>query len=367
MDESTSNSEAQVAESTKKTSPWVWVGIVSAVIIIGALLYASNSSGGAGLLFLFGRQTVSVPLVVGSTQAAAESTITAAGLTVGQVSVEPTLGVAPGIVIAQTPNAEAQVEGESPVDLVVSAIPDAVVPNVVGKTESEASLALAEQGLRIGTAVYANDKSVDAGDIIAQDPKADSKVSVGAAVDITVSKGEEQGQVPNTVGMSQSDAESTLKGAGFGVTAKKATSSVVPPGDVITQSPAAGSVVAAGSTVTITVCSGAPEAPKVSVPDLVGMRVVEAFNALQKSGLKMNIVFGPSEEFVLRVAEQDPAAAVSVEPGTLVTVTIGLPSFTLQPSTLPAEIPTTTPAAEPAPSPNTSSGETPSAPSSPTP
>lgn len=347
-------------EPPEKRRPWVWVGVAAGLLVIAGLLFASSSQGGGGLLFLLGRGSVDVPLVVGLPQAAAETSITAAGLRVGQVSEEPTLGIAPGFVVSQSPAGNDKVEEESAVDLVVSVVPEVSVPDVVGKTQSAASQALAEQGLRVGTIGYANSTSVDAGDVTAQDPKGGTQAAVGAAVAITVSKGEAQGQVPNVVGLSQSDAESTVKGAGFSATSKKATSTSVPAGDVITQSPAAGAVATAGSTVTLTVSSGAPAAPKATVPDLLGMGIVEAFNALQKADLKMNIAFGPSEEYVLKIAEQDPAAGASVELGTVVTVTIGLPSFTLDGSNVPA--PSPTPTATPEPSPDVSAGVLPAEP-----
>jgi beta-lactam-binding protein with PASTA domain len=330
----------------KKMSPWVWVGIAAAVILIlgGAYAASSSSDSGGGLLWFLGGQTVNVPLVVGETQAGAENIITAAGLRVGQISQVDTLGVAPGLVVSQSPAADTKAKEDSAVDISVSAVPQAEVPELVGKSESAASAALAEVGLRIGSVGYANSTSVQAGSITAQSPQPKAEVAVGSAVDVTVSKGEQQGQVPNVVGLSQSDAESTLKGAGFKVTTTKTTSVDVPAGDVISQSPAAGTVVTAGSTVTIKVSTGVPDAPKATVPDVVGMGFADAFNALQNAGLNTNIEFASSSDNVLKVAEQAPAAGTSVDPGTAVTVTIGLPSFSFE---KPPVEPTTLPAPEP--------------------
>jgi beta-lactam-binding protein with PASTA domain len=350
----------------KKTSPWVWVAIAAVVVLILGGVYAATSSSdsGGGLFLLFGGgQTVSVPLVVGETQAGAESIITAAGLRVGQISQVDTLGVAPGLVVSQSPTEATKVKEDSAVDISVSVVPQVEVPELVGKSESAASAALAEVGLRIGSVGYAYSTSVQAGSITAQSPQPKTQVVVGSAVDVTVSKGEQQGQVPNVVGLAQSDAQSTLEGAGFKVTTTKATSTAVPAGDVISQSPAAGTVVTAGSTVTIKVSTGPPDAPKATVPDVVGMGFADAFNALQNAGLNTNIEFAPSSDYVLKVAEQAPAAGTSVDPGTTVTVTIGLPSFSfekpsVEPSTLPAPAP---------PAPGASSGSTSGVESTPSP
>ena len=307
---------------------------------------------------------------MGQSQADAEATIAEAGLQVGKVSQVETLAVAPGIVVTQTPVATTNVKEDSNVDFSVSAIPQVDVPDVVGDTQSAAAETLAEQGLLVGTVAYAF-SDVEPGQITAQSPEPGTKAKVGSAVDITVSKGKEQGQVPNVVGLSQSDAESTLEGAGFQVKVTKSTHASVPAGDVISQSPAAGVVTTAGSTVTVSVSTGPPATPsgpapeepstpaapttpetpsepakpsepkpeEATVPDLVGLSVRDASKALREAKLKMNIEFAPSTEFVLKVAEQDPAAGTSVDPGTEVTVTIGLPSFTLEPpeaTTLPA-------------------------------
>ena len=347
----------------KKMSPWVWVAIGAVILLIlGGIYAASSSSGSGGLFFLFGGQDVAVPLVVGQAQADAESMITAAELKVGQVTQEETLGVAPGLVVSQSPVADTKVKKDSAVDISVSVILQVAVPDVVGETESAASATLAEQGLRIGTVTYAFDSSAEAGSITAQTPEANTQVNVGSAVNITVSKGVKQGQVPNVVGLSQSDAETTLEGAGFKVTTTKATSTDVPAGDVISQSPAAGTVIAAGSTVTIKVSTGAPAEPatpttptepttpttpttpppsKVTVPNVVGMRALEAVRALRDAELKFSIEFGPATENFLKVAAQDPKAGTAVDPGTIVTITIGLPSFSLEPTVAPLPAPST--------------------------
>ena len=322
--------KAEEPETKKKTSPWVWVGVVAAILIVAGIVIASTSSDSGGLLLLFGGNNVTVPSVVGEVQADAEGMITEAGLVVGQVSEEATLGVAPGVVIAQSPEAETKVKEESAVDITVSVIPEATVPDVTGMDQTDASIALAEQGLRTGAVDYIFSSDAPAGTITAQDPAPDTEVNIGSTVNITVSKGQEQGQVPNVVGLSQSDAESTLDAAGFAVVTTKASSTSVPAGDVISQSPAAGTVMAAGASVTIQVSSGAPSAPKVSVPDLVGLRFIDAFNALQSAGLKINVEFTTSTEYVLTVAEQSPEAGTSVDAGTVVTVTIGLPEFSIE-------------------------------------
>ena len=78
------------------------------------------------------------------------------------------------------------------------------------------------------------------------------------------------------------------------------------------------------------------------MPDLIGMRVLEALNALRKADLQFAIAWGPTDTDILRVIEQDPTAGADVDPGTVVNVTIGLPTFLFegaQVQPLPAEPP----------------------------
>ncbi len=271
----------------KKSRTWIWVLVaVAAVALIGVAYAASQSSGSGGWLFLFGGGS-SVPQVVGLPQQEAETAITGAGLKVGTVSESATLAVAPGIVIAQSPEASAKVKPDSSVDMTVSVIPTAKVPDVTGKTESDASATLAEEGLITGTITYVSDSQVKAGHVKSQEPAAGTETNVGAKVALTVSKGPQTGQVPNVVGLPEAEAKSALEDAGFKITTAKAANADVPSGKVITQSPAAGTVVTAGSTVTITVSTGAPAPQNPTVPDVVGLSQSDATSKLQSAGFKV--------------------------------------------------------------------------------
>jgi beta-lactam-binding protein with PASTA domain len=369
--------EAAVAPKTKL---WLWITLaVVAVLVLFGLFSTQTEQGKAWMLGL--RSMVAVPTVVGQTQAQAQVTLESAGLRLGQVSQEPTLAVAPGTVIGQTPVAGTTAKTDSAVDISVASLPSAKVPDVVGKTESEASELLAEEGLRVGTISYVFDSTVKPGYVISQTPSGGSDASVGSLVNLTVSKGTQTGLVPNVIGLPESDATAVLEGDGFKVTSTKATNTSVPAGDVSAQSPAAGAGAAVGSSVAIVVSTGAPAAEqppaaappaepappqdpqkpaeppapqpeKAKVPDVVGLSFKEAKTALKGANLKIKVVFAKSDpENALKVIEQDPGAGDSVDPGTVVTVTIGLPSFALEPVQLPAPTPPPTPETVPAPEP----------------
>lgn len=373
-----SEGPAASSPSVKKKGVPSWVWIVVALVAIGLVaLYVTQTPQGHRWLLAI-RGMASVPSVVGQTESEAGSTLQNAGFSLGHVSEEPTLAAAPGVVLAQQPVADTDAKKDSAVDVTVSAVPAATVPNVVGQSESNAVTLLAEEGLRTGTVTYVYDAKTAAGSVTAQQPAASTESTVGEAVDLTVSKGKQQGQVPNVIGLSQDDANAVITSAGFKVTIVKATSASVPAGDVIAQSPAAGVTAPTGSAVTITVSTGAsastssnaaPSTPatkppttpsnpstsppkpsepvpsKVEVPDVVGKRVLDAVTTLRRAQLKVSFEFAPSTTSILKVVSQDPASGATVDPGTTVIVTISLPSLSLpggkptQPTPLPAEQP----------------------------
>lgn len=331
--------DGSAASGGKKSRTWLWILIAVAAVLLLA---------GGWWLWTASSQTT-VPRVVGMSQKEAEAALTQASLRAGAASEVPTLAVAPGTVVDQKPVAGVKVAKDSRVDLGVASIPLVAVPDVSGKTESDASVALAESGLFVGAITYVNDPDIKAGYVKSQDPLAGSTSPVATKVDLTVSKGPQTGQVPNVVGLTQADAEATLQGAGFKVNTTQAESANVPAGNVISQSPSAGVVLLAGSPVNIVVSTGKPATPKSTVPDVVGQTVAAAVDALTKANLKYAISFTVSAENVLKVAAQDPAAGQQVEPGSVVLLKIGLPGFLLSGGQLP-EKPSTTPTVQPLPS-----------------
>lgn len=309
------------------------------------------------LLVLFWRASgdTPVPSVVGLAEADAVTQLETAGLVAGTVSEEPTLGVEPGIVVAQDPAPDTEVAEGSPVDISVSVIPMAEVPDVVGSTSSEAKADLAEAGLLAGEVTGSYSDDFEAGIVLSQLPEAGMEVEIATAVALEVSLGSATNAIPDVVGLTSTDAVEVIETAGFAVNQNKSTSDTVAAGTVMEQSPAAGTLAEAGTTVQLTVSTGppavpeapqpepepetepeaeperperpAPEPESVTVPDLMGMRVLESVLALRKAGLGFQITWGPTADNYLNVIDQDPGAGTETDPGTVVTITIGLPEF----------------------------------------
>ncbi len=197
---------------------------------------------------------VKLPDVTGQAVSAATATLQGLGLSVN-VQRTASSQVAPNTVISQNPPAGTQVNKGSTVTLSVSSGPgDVRVPDVSGDTQTQAANALGQLGLNVGNTTTQASSSVPQGQVISTNPPAGTLVSRGTTVDLVVSSGVAQVQVPNVVGQPQGVAQANLAAAGFKVTVL--TQPATNPGQVgtvISQNPAGNTNAPAGSTVTITV------------------------------------------------------------------------------------------------------------------
>jgi 6-phosphogluconolactonase (cycloisomerase 2 family) len=177
----------------KTIKAWTRIAVFSGAVLLlvacgGGGGDSSSGGGGGG-----GGTNVTVPNVVGMTQAAASSAITGAGLTVGTVTMANSSTVAAGDVISENPAAGASVASGSAVALTVSSgpapPPQVAVPNVVGATQAAATTAITGAGLKVGTVTMASSKTVPSGSVISESPAAGTKVAPASAVNLTVSSG----------------------------------------------------------------------------------------------------------------------------------------------------------------------------------
>ena len=272
----------------------------------------------------FGLQTVTTPAVAGLTQAEAETAIADAGLSVGAVALEHSDTVRAGRVIRQDPLAGSEVEAGTPVDIVVSLGPARVtVPNVVGRTQTEARTTITSVGLAVGAITQEHSPSIPVGSVIRQDPAAGTEVASGTAVDLVISLGPRLVATPKVVGMTQEAAEATIVAAGLSVgMLSEGFSASVSPGDVLEQVPDAGREVAEGTSVHLVISLG----PAITVPDVVEMTQAAAAGAITGAGLAIGTVTAEHSDTVPagRVIRQDPAAGAAVAAGTPVDLVVSL-------------------------------------------
>lgn len=134
--------------------------------------------------------TVTVPDgVVDTSVANATAILNSAGLKVN-VTYVSSASAAAGTVLAVNPIPGARVINGLTVTLSVSSGPSAVrTPNVVGLNQAAASAALGEAGLNVGAITTLSSTTFAAGVVVSQNPAADSSLSPGASVDLSVSSG----------------------------------------------------------------------------------------------------------------------------------------------------------------------------------
>lgn len=170
------------------------------------------------------------------------------------VSVDP--AVADGSCAVVTNQAFAPGNGAWMTDLarLCSQVP---VPNVVGDTPATAQSVLQNASLRGDNIVSSTGCSpASQGLVISTDPAAQSLVSVGSEVTLTVCNLQTV-SVPSVTGVTQSTAQGRIRDAGLTVgRVTNDTRCIAPLGIVVSQSPGAGSPAAPGSAVNISVSTG---------------------------------------------------------------------------------------------------------------
>ena len=157
--------------------------------------------------------------------------------------------------------------------------------------------------------------------MISVSPPEGQKVDKGSSVTLVVSSGKPQVQVPDVVGKSFDEGQSTLQAAGFKVT-RVDKESDKDPGTVLSQNPKSGARIDAGSTISLTV---AKEPSQVPVPDVTGEDAPAAIAALSGQGFVIDQqskdVPTPDGDGV--VLEQSPTGGKKAKKGSKVTIVVG--------------------------------------------
>lgn len=200
------------------------------------------------------------------------------------------------------------------------------VPRVVGSDLDGAITKLGNDGFTVGD-VERVQRNVPLNQVISQDPvgEADRDCTVfgwfcsDPDVDLTVSGGPGQVEVPDVTGQTRDQAEATLDEAGLGVAVETRNSSDVPSDAVIETDPPAGESVRRGSQVTLIVSSGPG---RVSVPPVVGQTKNAAEQQLSAVGLESSSSEESSDRPAGEVISQSPDAGTRVEPGSTVDLVV---------------------------------------------
>jgi serine/threonine-protein kinase len=211
---------------------------------------AQNPAGGrmadegSSIVLTVSGAEVTLPDFTNQTYDTAAATLQRLGLVAVRKDVES--DKTPGTVLATDPVAKTKVAKGSTVTLQVAAEPGADLPELRGKSKADA--------VSIVTFIGASPKIVDfPSDAVPKDtvistvPAAGTRVAKGATVEIVVSSGPAEVDVPSVVGLTPAEAQAALLNAGFNVVFNQGATNA----RIISQSPAGGKA-ARGTTVVIT-------------------------------------------------------------------------------------------------------------------
>jgi serine/threonine protein kinase len=165
-------------------------------------------------------------------------------------------------------------------------VKETTVPNVIGKTVSEAEISMQQAKLSLDPVAYEFSDTFEKDYIINQDPKADTTVKEGKQVRVIVSKGVETAKFPDvTTGLvSKEDAEILIHNAGF--TGKiffdSRHSDTVPKGYVMAQSVMPNASWAKSGPITLTISEG-PLLKQINMPNVIGQTSSEAKKMLEEN------------------------------------------------------------------------------------
>jgi len=293
--------------------PWLFVAaLLAAAAVAGWYVYQQVQDR------LLESQPVPVPLVTGIERQKAVDLLEKAGLRV-DVKRRADDEVPAGIVIEQDPSAGKRIaKGETVTIIVSTGIEQVLVPKVSGLQFTEATQILDAAELKWDVKEVFSDK-VEPGVVISQDPKPDEQAPKGSVVALRVSKGVQDVEVPNVVGLDQDSAIATLNEAGFEVNPVSVPSDQ-DAGIVVDQIPSGGTA-PKGSTVEIDVSEG-PQT--VTVPSVVGSDEGTAMQTLGDAGFGVDVLerptLDPTEDGL--VVDQDPAGGTEADPGQAVTIVV---------------------------------------------
>jgi serine/threonine-protein kinase len=225
-----------------------------------------------------------VPKVTGMTVAAATAELRGAGFTVTTGTARLDNQVAKGRVIRSVPAPGQRVGKGSHITLIPSSGPHRrQMPQVTGLTLQAAQAALRQAGLTPGPVTKATSGTIAAGIVVSTAPAAGTMWPQPQPVRLVVSAGP---PMPNFVGQPQEAAQGWASANGVSLNVVTAAKSDAPAGTITDQSQPAGSAFTRGQVITITISPGPPMVP---VPNVDGMSVDRATQALQKLGFSVNV------------------------------------------------------------------------------
>jgi serine/threonine-protein kinase len=299
--------EEDEAARRKRRNRIIALVTVLAVLLVGGAITAFVLLNGKDDNTPPAATQVTVPNVVNVAEADARAQITAAQLTVGTVTPQPSTAAQKGLVLSTNPAGGAKADKGAKVDLAVGAGPNTqAIPAVIGLDVSDAKDNLTGAGFTGNINTEQVDSLKPEGTVVDVDPKQGTQAALDAAITLSVSDGDVP--IPAVVGQQQAAAQQALKDAGFtNVTVKQVEDASQPAGTVTAVDPGQNTQASADTAITLSVAS-APT--KVTIPpSIVGKDEATARQILTQAGFT-NITSLQTEA----PNGQDPGTVVGSDP-----------------------------------------------------
>ena len=232
---------------------WIAAGVVFVFFVL--LIFVSIDWVMGALVHT--RQEVQVPDITKKPVTAALNSLSTVNLAMKQAGVEFADNVPPGSVLRQIPSAGSTVREGRVIRVWISQGDEMVfVPSVEGLDLRAAQLAVRQAGLQVEKVENAYSLTVEKGLIISQAPEADSMLTRGDKVTLTLSNGQPPSSVilvPDFRNKKLADATLWASQQNMNLTVKEDPHSPFPYGTIAEQNPPADSELAAGSALEVTV------------------------------------------------------------------------------------------------------------------
>jgi beta-lactam-binding protein with PASTA domain/predicted Ser/Thr protein kinase len=287
----------------------------------------------AGLVFAFVKvlndddapavTNVEAPNLIDKSEEEARSLIRDSGFPEPQIVRRASNDKVAGTVFDQDPEAGKMVKPSTGFVLTISTGPEsAFPPHVVGLIAAEAEKQLTDRGY-VPQKVSQASAEVPEGLVISQDPPSDRQLPKGSGVQIRISTGGQEVDLPNVVNQPIDQVLTNLTNRKLKVSQLREASETIDADRVIRTDPQGPVKVKEGQTITVVVSDGQP---RFEMPNVVGETEDAAKALLASKGLPVQIEtqnVGADDPNAGKVIVQSQPAGSQVRKGTTVRLTIG--------------------------------------------
>ncbi len=234
---------------SKKKTVIAVIAAAAVIAIVAGVLFATGVLGGG----------LKVPDLVDMTESRARSELEAMGLEmeVSETRIASEDIEKDRIVKSEPGEGEKVKEGDTITVYLSSGKPTGKVPNLFGLTEEAAEASLEAEGYTLGK-VTSEESEYQKGTVISQNPGADEELEKGSRVNIVLSDGTDEADVPSVVGRTYDEARELLESAGFSVGQPSYEESDIYEKNKVIYQSATGKV-KKGTVIYLTISKGAPE------------------------------------------------------------------------------------------------------------